>query len=145
MSASLAFSSALPMAAALDGLTAMPSTFLAIRSLHDLDLLLAAAMLAGADVQALELAAELRFSAFLQPSRAWSKNGLFMFFGTSANVELLRACAGASAGQGAEHRRRSGADQQFPHVLTSLWLTIARPNPLSPSAFRGSAPAEPRE
>src|SRR5262245_22495227 len=25
-------------------------------------------------------------SAFLQPSRAWSKNGLFMFLGTSANT-----------------------------------------------------------
>ena len=25
-------------------------------------------------------------SAFLQPSRAWSKNGLFMFFGTSAKM-----------------------------------------------------------
>ena len=28
-------------------------------------------------------------SAFLQPSRAWSKNGLFMFFGTSAKTYFL--------------------------------------------------------
>ena len=52
----------------------------------DLHLLVAAAMLAGADVQALDGAVRTRFSAFLQPSRAWSKNGLFMFFGTSAKV-----------------------------------------------------------
>ena len=33
-------------------------------------------------------------SAFLQPTRAWSKNGLFMFFGTSAKMYF---CALASA------------------------------------------------
>ena len=46
------------MAAAFDGDTAMPSTFLAMRSLHDLDLLLAAAMLAGTDIEALDRAGE---------------------------------------------------------------------------------------
>ena len=30
-------------------------------------------------------------SAFLQPSRAWSKNGLFMFFGTSAKMFWAKA------------------------------------------------------
>lgn len=30
-------------------------------------------------------------SAFLQPSRAWSKNGLFMFLGTSAKTNFASA------------------------------------------------------
>ena len=47
MPAALAPSSASAIAAAFDGDTAMPSTFLAIRSFDDLHLLVAAAVLAG--------------------------------------------------------------------------------------------------
>ena len=50
MPAALAACSATAIAAALAGDTAMPSTFLATRSWHDLHLLLAAAVLAGADI-----------------------------------------------------------------------------------------------
>ena len=56
MPASLAAScSALAIAGALDGETAMPSTFLVIEVVHDLHLLVAAAMFARADVEALDL------------------------------------------------------------------------------------------
>ena len=89
----------------------MPSTPLGDQVEHDLDLLLAAAVLAGADILALDLAAATRFSAFLQPSRAWSKNGLFMFFGTSANVSSLRLRR-RDAGERARARAAdAGADQ----------------------------------
>ena len=53
MPASLAACSATAIAAALDGDTAMPSTFLATRSCTIVHLLVAAAMLAGADIHAL--------------------------------------------------------------------------------------------
>ena len=108
----------------------------------DLDLLLAAAMLAGADIDALELAAD-SFSAFLQPSRAWSKNGLFMFFGTSAKVYFLRLRLAAPA-PGQQRQRRRGADQQLLIVRSSLMVSRSA----EPVSARASAAdplaAEPR-
>ena len=81
------------MAAAFAGLTAMPSTFLAIRSLTTCTCSSPPPCSPGPIYSHLNLPAD-SFSAFMQPSRAWSKNGLFMFFGTSANVYSL-ALAGA--------------------------------------------------
>src|SRR5215217_8812482 len=92
MPASLACFSAEPMAAALDGLTAMPSTFLVIRSLTTWTCSSPPPCSPGPIYSQANLPPDSA-SAFLQPSRAWSKNGLFMFFGTSAKV-YSAACAG---------------------------------------------------
>ena len=85
MPASLAFSSATAMAAALAGDTAMPSTCLAIRSLTICTCSSPPPCSPGPIYSHLNLPPDSA-SAFMQPSRAWSKNGLFMFFGTSAKM-----------------------------------------------------------
>src|SRR5260370_29576226 len=87
MPASLAACNATATAAALDGDTAMPSTFLATRSCTTCTCSSPPPCSPGPMYMHSTLPA-ISFSAFLQPSRAWSKNGLFMFFGTSANTSL---------------------------------------------------------
>ena len=88
MPAALAPSSALPIAAAFEGDTAMPSTFLAMRSFTTCTCSSPPPCSPG-PMYRHSMAPPNSFSAFLQPSRAWSKNGLFVFFGTRANTYFL--------------------------------------------------------
>ena len=89
------------------------------------------------------------FSAFLQPSRAWSKNGLFMFFGTSAKTYFLPARRGAAA-------RRPRAPTATTPRSADIFIIAFPPVGcvttrrgagfrVSSRRFRGSARAEPRE
>ena len=55
-----------------------------------LRLFVAAAMLSGADIEAFDLAVEFLLG-LLAAGPAWSKNGLLVFFGTSAKVYILSA------------------------------------------------------
>src|SRR5438067_1664630 len=85
MPASLAACNATATAAALDGETAMPSTFLATRSCT----ICTCSSPPPCSPGPIYMHSKAPFdsaSAFLQPSRAWSKKGLFMFFGTRAKV-----------------------------------------------------------
>src|SRR5215475_7577052 len=96
MPALFASASARPIAGALDGDTAMPSTRRAIRSFTTCTCSSPPPCSPGPTYRH-SIAPFSSFSAFLQPSRAWSKNGLLVFFGTSANTYFLSAAAAGCA------------------------------------------------
>src|SRR4051812_10820170 len=99
------------MAGALDGETAMPLTFAVIRSCTTLTCSSPPPCSPG-PMYRHSIFPALSFSAFMQPSRAWSKNGLFMFFGTSANVYSL-ALAGAPPNPSARTATAVGPTSSF--------------------------------
>jgi hypothetical protein len=84
---------------------------------HDLDLLLAAAVLAGPMYSQRNLPA-FSVVAFMQPSRAWSKNGLFMFFGTSAKTYSFAAAGESRHPAPATPRRRRHPSESSSCVQT---------------------------
>ena len=136
MPAALAPSSALPIAAAFDGRYGDAVDLLGDQVVDDLHLLVAPAMLAGSDVQAFD-GASSSFSAFLQPSRAWSKNGLFVFFGHQGEHILLGLCVGA-LGHGEDgrrrYRRRSTAFQSWRFLRLQVTAAWARSGASAQSA-----------
>src|SRR4029079_4836313 len=83
-------------AGALDGETAMPLTLAVIRSCTTLTCSSPPPCSPG-PIYRHSIFPALSFSAFLQPSRAWSKNGLFMFLGTRANTSLPSAAVARPA------------------------------------------------
>jgi hypothetical protein len=65
-------------------------------------------------------------SAFLQPSRAWSKNGLFMFLGTSAKVYSAWADAAAIIAPSATAVLKTSFLISSPPVCSSLFVRSER-------------------
>ena len=133
MPASLAASSALAHGRRVRRATAMPSTLLAIRSSTICTCSSPPPCSPRADVQALDLVGPISASAFLQPSRAWSKNGLFMFFGTSAKVQLVLRLRRPRRAQRRQHRRGDRGTQSTASSLSYPPFVVheLRPSPLS--------------
>ncbi len=97
------------MAAAFEGDTEMPATCLATRSLTIWISSSPPPCSGGPMYWQVILPLDSAW-AFMQPSRAWSKNGLLRFFGTSAKVRLSAAwppgaAKAASATPAAAHKR----------------------------------------
>ena len=135
--------SALPMAGAFDGEPRCRRP-LGDQVVDDLHLLLAAAMLAGADVEALDRAARI------PPRPSCSRRAPGRRTGCSCSSAPARrriSCPPPAAG--ANRQRQQPPRPRVPIKsffirFASLWLL--RPSrPLSAGACRGSAPAEPRE
>src|SRR3954447_1622935 len=64
------------------------------------------------------------FSAFLQPASAWSKNGLLVFFGTSAKVYFLSAALGPPIAAAITPAAAVAANRYFSIALPSLVILL---------------------
>src|ERR1700760_2254849 len=118
MPALFASASARPIAGAFEGDTAMPSTRRAIRSFTTCTCSSPPPCSPGPTYRH-SIAPFSSFSAFLQPSRAWSKNGLLVFFGTSAKTYFLSAAEAGNASTSATSSIARPCFISLPPVVSS--------------------------